>query len=370
MISLTLTKRKASSGRVHYYAPAYDRTRTPTRKIITLRTTHKAVAKKRLRDLQSEIDNGEYDPWSKRRPVLTLGQLREAFLDDAEKRGLRPKTISVYSAVTRQFTEHVGASVTLDSVTGQDVRAFCVQSHLSEHSRGHRFRHVKVLFSYAKQAGLLTEDPCQNLALSRPKKRTPKVIRPHEVERILAAIDFDLEAKQAFIHREHGSGVPLLSWLKPFILVTYYCGLRRGETIRLLWRDVDLEVGILTVRGSKAGDRVIPLPDVAADVLGEWRELTGGADGPVFPSEGGGFLNGNYVGKKFRKYARLAGVPVTGLHGLRHGAATALIASGVPTGVVQKILGHSTVATTEKYLHVAADLMRDQMNQAFMPRRR
>ena len=368
MISLSLTTRKTSSGRIYYYAQAYDRTRTPTRKVIALKTTHKAVAEKRLRKLQSEIDGGAYDPWSERRPVLSLGELRDAFLDDAEKRGLRPKTISVYGAVTRQFMEHVGSSVTLDSITGQDVRAFCVQPHLSEHSRAHRLRHMKALFSYARRAGLLTHDPCQNLALSKPKRRTPKVIRPHEVERILLAIDYDLEAKRAFIHREHGSGVPLLAWLKPFILLTYYCGLRRGETIRLLWRDVDLEVGVLTVRGSKAGDRVIPLPDVAAEVLGEWRGFTGGGDGPVFPSEGGGFLNGDYVGKKFRTYAKLAGVPVTSLHGLRHGAATALIASGVPTSVVQQILGHSSVAVTEKYLHVAADLMRGEMNKAFAPR--
>ena len=85
--------------------------------------------------------------------------------------------------------------------------------------------------------------------------------------------------------------MPLLAWLKPFILVTYYCGLRRGETIRLLWREVDLDVGVLTVRGSKAGDRVIPLPDVAAEVLRAWRGLTGGEAGPMFPSEEGGFFS-------------------------------------------------------------------------------
>ena len=161
MISLLLTTRKTSSGRVYYYAHAYDRTRTPTRKVIALKTTHKAVAEKRLRKLQSEIDGGTYDPLVGAPPRPKSRRTTRRLSDDVEKRGLRPKTIRVYGAVTRQFTEHVGAGVTLDSITGQDVRAFCVQPHLSEHSRAHRLRHAKALFSYAGGRGCSPRTPAR-----------------------------------------------------------------------------------------------------------------------------------------------------------------------------------------------------------------
>ncbi len=352
MVRIRLVTQRQRTGKIYYYAQAYDPERSPARKSVALGTTHKAVAEKRLRELLVQVDNGR-DLWKERAPARALEELRDEFLTDCRSRGLRPATITAYEQAIRQFMSEAGARTPITGIDAATIRRFCIGGgKLAESSRHHRFRHIRALFSYAVGAGLLEKNPCAEVRLPRAKTVLPALLTLEDVKRILTAYNFDVE-----------SGREGRRWFRPFVLTTLFHGLRRGEAIRLRWEDVDFENGRLLIRGSKSGDRLLPLQQ--PDVLLAWREASGRDSGPVFTGENGGLLNPSFTAKVFREYARLARVKVTKLHGLRHGAATAMLAAGAPTRIVQQIMGHSSVMQSENYMHLVEPAMREAMEKAF-----
>jgi integrase len=161
-----------------------------------------------------------------------------------------------------------------------------------------------------------------------------------------------------------------------------YRGLRRGELCGLGWSDVDLVAGHLTVRRSRvqvgwsvvedapksdAGERTVALDVDTVTVLREHagrqaleREQWGAAwrgSGYVFTREDGSPVHPEYVTSRFATLAAAAGLPPVQLHGLRHGAASLMLAAGVPMKVVSETLGHSTVKiTSDTYTSVFPDV--------------
>ena len=342
MIRVTIERRRTSAKRSFYYLVC-SRT-TPSgrrRKVISTGTTHKTVAVKRQQELELRIVNG-YDPWKPRPDALTLKEAREEFIEDCESRGLRSATIDTYRGVLGQLVEHAGPDVFVADVKMSTIRAFCVQSHLAPSSRHHRLRHVKAFFSWAVKSGLIESNPADGANLPRPQKQTPKFITPSDFERIVTALDYSLTKPGPLPPDQRAA-----YWLKPMVQTAYYLGLRRGEVIRLRWRDVNLEDGTLAVRQSKGGDRHLPIPAELVPVLRDWYAVTG-PDGPVFVTSRGTTPEPDYVGRSFRRICKLAGVSTGAFHALRHGTATALLSAGASTRDVQAILGHSNVSVTEK----------------------
>jgi len=166
----------------------------------------------------------------------------------------------------------------------------------------------------------------------------------------------------------------LLSWARekqpkeyPAYATALYTGLRMGELWGLRWADCDLERGLLTVRRSyrlapKSGKpRAVPINPALLPMLRQWRNDCPASDEAlVFPTARG------YMRQKDRDYgfkAALAGAechPVT-FHGLRHTFASHFMMSGGNILTLQKLLGHSSVAVTMKYAHLAPDFMRDEI---------
>lgn len=175
-------------------------------------------------------------------------------------------------------------------------------------------------------------------------------------------------------------------------------GLRRGEALGLRWSDVDLESGILTVRQqlldvragepkfgapkSEAGeDRLVELDGHTVDVLrarrfacdlerDEWREAYEDHD-LVFAQENGRPYDPAAITKSFTSLVAKAGVRRVRLHDLRHGAASLMLAAGVPVEIVSKRLGHSSLAITlDTYSHLLEGVGRDaaERAQALVPR--
>ncbi|MGO9291333.1 MAG: tyrosine-type recombinase/integrase [Polyangia bacterium] len=168
----------------------------------------------------------------------------------------------------------------------------------------------------------------------------------------------------------------LLSWARenqpteyPVYATALYTGLRMGEMWGLRWADCDLDRGLLTVRRSyrlapKSGKpRAVPMNPVLLPILRQWRNDCPASDEAlVFPTARG------YMRQKDRDYgfkAALTGAechPV-GFHGLRHTFASHFMMSGGNILALQKLLGHSSVAVTMKYAHLAPDFMRDEIGR-------
>jgi integrase len=163
-----------------------------------------------------------------------------------------------------------------------------------------------------------------------------------------------------------------------------YWGLRRGELVGLAWADVDLKTRRLHVRGnvkSEDSDREIIIDKGTVDVLKAWRSAQlaeriawGPAwtdSGRVFTREDGTPVRPGWVSERFGTLAAKAGLPPVTFHGLRHGAATMLLAAGQPIKVISEILGHATSSfTADVYASVGEELAESAASAiaAFVPR--
>jgi integrase len=171
-------------------------------------------------------------------------------------------------------------------------------------------------------------------------------------------------------------------------------GARRGELLGLLWSDIDLEAGRLSITRSlqriegrlqltevktTKARRTIPLAQYAIKALRAHRarqaqqRLAAGslwrdALGLVFTNRGGGFVEPVGLNRDFRRLRAKAGLPSIKFHGLRHGAATLMLREGISMKLIQELLGHSSIAVTSGfYVHLDEEFKRhgaDAMDRA------
>ena len=197
----------------------------------------------------------------------------------------------------------------------------------------------------------------------------PEFLTPTQLERLLAAIEADYVMKRAAKQARPGQ----ILWLTDVVKVAVCTGMRLGELVNLRWSWVDFETGFIVIRRSadfipKSGDeRAIPLVGDALEVLTRFAERRDDdLDGYVLRGVGGGQLNSNFASHRFKHYVRLAKLPENiRFHSLRHTCASWLVQRGVSLPIVQAILGHSTIQVTQRYAHLAPDVMQAAMLHAF-----
>jgi integrase len=156
----------------------------------------------------------------------------------------------------------------------------------------------------------------------------------------------------------------LLDHLKPMVLLALNTGLRRGELFSLKWSDVDLDAQMLTVRAASAKSgqtRRVPLNDEAQSVLTAWKERQESTTGYVFPGEGGSRLTN--ITKSWAGVVKLAKLNEFNFHDLRHTFASRLVQGGIDLNTVRTLLGHSEIATTLIYAHLAPDNLRSAVKK-------
>lgn len=144
--------------------------------------------------------------------------------------------------------------------------------------------------------------------------------------------------------------------LKPLVIVSINTGMRRGEVFNLTWPDIDLKNKVITVEGdtSKSGQtRHIPMNKEALDTLTKWKEQ-GDGKGFVFPGRDGNRLDN--VKKSWDGLLKLAKIDSFRWHDLRHTFASKLVMAGAPLNTVRELLGHSDLAMTLRYAHLAPDV--------------
>jgi integrase len=153
----------------------------------------------------------------------------------------------------------------------------------------------------------------------------------------------------------------LLDHLRPLVIVALNTGLRRGELLGLKWDGVNFSAKLLTVAAetAKSGHtRRIPLNSEAFDVLTRWYERRGrpGRDALVFPGRGGERMT--RIDTSWSSLMRVAALRNFRLHDCRHHFASKLVQAGVDLYTVKELLGHSEIAMTERYSHLAPDNLR------------
>ena len=213
---------------------------------------------------------------------------------------------------------------------------------------------AKGFFRFLKVEGYRRDDPAEKVENAREPRSLPRnVLTPQEAKRIIDSVDTST----------------VLGYRDRTILEVFYAtGIRRNELRNLRLEDVNLEEGLLRINEGKGGhDRVVPLSRMAARFLenyikGVRRELLGTRNktsptirgtGRLFLSLRGRPLDRNILGYIVKKRARLAGVDrKISCHVWRHTCATHLLKNNANLRHVQALLGHKSLATTERYLHL------------------
>ncbi|MGB0514531.1 MAG: tyrosine-type recombinase/integrase, partial [Wenzhouxiangellaceae bacterium] len=153
---------------------------------------------------------------------------------------------------------------------------------------------------------------------------------------------------------------------KAILEVLYASGLRVSELAGLRLADLNLRQGLLRVTGKGGKDRLAPLGEPAIEALSRWLhtgrpEWSGGAtDDAVFITARGSGMSRQAIWLRIRRYVRMRGLPDSiSPHKLRHSFATHMLDRGADLRVVQLLLGHADLSTTQIYTHVAAARLKD-----------
>ena len=280
-----------------------------------------------------------------------------------------PSTFSGYQVVARSIGTYIG-EIPLGTLTPSDVERMTAAMITDGRSARTAVMARKILRLSLRQAirdGLVTRNVAAEARPPRVEAYQARTLTADEARRL---IETTLDDE-----------------LGPLWAVLLSTGLRQGEALGLAWSDVDLDVGLLTVRHSLArgwdgkpklgppksdrSRRTIALPVVARDALGRQRihqdarrAAAGTAwqdrDDLVFTDAVGRPLVGRYITPVLRAALARAGLPAIRCYDLRHTAATLQLTAGVPLAVISRTLGHSTIAiTADIYAAVTPDLRRE-----------
>lgn len=212
---------------------------------------------------------------------------------------------------------------------------------------------LKTLFRFLKREGVISKDVTLHLDSPKMWQLIPEVLSVQEVDALLKAPD-PLTASGA---RD-----------KAVLLVIYACGLRVSEVCGLNLQDVDDQV--VRVKGKGGKERVVPIAKSAVDAIDAY--LTGfrkqDAGISLFVTEKGKRLDRTFIWSRVKHYAKLAQITKNiSPHTLRHSFATHLLENGADLRVIQEMLGHASIATTDRYTHISQRHLSEAF-EAFHPR--
>ena len=332
----------------------------------TVRGT-KTEAEAVLRERLSERERARSAGTLSTDPKQTVAQWLRRWLDQYAVHNVRPLTLKTYRGIVeRELIPSLG-EIRLSQLGIAEVQHY-VNERRGQHSPRwlqHQRSVLRAALAEAERQGLVARNVARLVKITNPRREEVQPLSVEEARKFIGHISG---------HR-----------LEALFLVTMTLGLRQSEVLGLTWGDVDLEGGTLSVRRSLqryGGEyhldevktvrsrRTLTLPDQLIEVLRAHRDRQsfearskkwkGAAWGLVFCREDGYPLSGGVVTHTFQDLLTEAGVPKVRFHDLRHGAATYLVAAGVPMRVVMAQLGHSQMAiTSDLYAHVLPEVQRE-----------
>jgi integrase/recombinase XerC len=230
------------------------------------------------------------------------------------------------------------------------VRAYLASltKNRKKSSIGRKLAALKSFFRYLVAIHRLQKDPLLLVQTPKQDKPLPGFLSVDDVFQLLTGI----KVKNSLDMRD-------LAILELF----YSTGVRVSELVSLNWAAIDFQLEIIRVVGKGSKERIVPFGKVAKEALEKyaleqrkrWHYACKG-EAPVFLNNRGGRITTRSVARIVEKHLRQAGIAVKmGPHGLRHTFATHLLNSGADLRVIQEMLGHASLSTTQRYTHLNLD---------------
>jgi integrase/recombinase XerD len=279
------------------------------------------------------------------------------------ERALSANTLSGYRRDLDRYLRHLARAGVIDpaAISTRDVAAYLADLRtgdgdhppLAATSAGRAISAVRGLHRFAVREGLVADDSSRDVPPPTPPKRLPKALSVHDVTAILNAIPGD---------------DPLALRDRALLEFLYGTGARISEVVGLARDDVDFTSRTVTIRGKGGKTRLVPLGGYAAAAVEAYLVRArpslaeaGTGTPAVFLNARGGRLSRQSAWTILRRAADAAGLDASHMspHVLRHSYATHLLDGGADVRVVQELLGHASVTTTQIYTLVTVDRLRE-----------
>lgn len=271
----------------------------------------------------------------------------ERFLSDYEnylliERAMSRNTVASYCSDVRKFVEW--ARVSPEELNSEDIIYYLDSgTGLSERSQARFLSAIRNLYDWLCLEGLVTENPCDRVDMPKIGRYLPSVLSVDEVEAII-------------------NSVSTADWLgirdRAILEVLYGCGLRVSEAVGLKISGLYPDEGFIRVLGKGNKERLIPFCGMALEAVEAYLKVRPQPEDPndddvLFLNNRGKSLSRVSMFKMVKKQALIADIrKEISPHTFRHSFATHLVENGADLRVVQEMLGHASITTTEIYTHI------------------
>lgn len=281
------------------------------------------------------------------------------------ERGRSDNTVRGYLTDLRGLSDFLCARGVDDwsGVRLSDLRSFLAELDAAGAARSTMARHsasLRGFFGWATRTGRLSANPALRLVAPKKLKTLPGVLRQDEAIEMLEV---------ATVAADDADPVHLRD--RAILELLYASGIRVGELVGLDIDDLELSERTARVIGKGDKERTVPFGIPAAEAIEDWlhrgrpQVVRAGSGPALFLGRRGGRVDPRTVRESVhRMLAHVPGAPDLGPHGLRHSAATHLLEGGADLRMVQELLGHASLSTTQVYTHVSVERLRRSFAQA------
>lgn len=295
----------------------------------------------------------------------------------AAERGASPHTLRAYRQDLEEFLAHArgacppksggttakgGRSTVLpDRLMVRSYLAVLGRRGLRKSSMARKLAAVRAWCDFGVRMGWLPSNPARLVPMPKAERRLPRVLN----------VDEALALMEAPTKRGHAppdlNEAPALTQLRDCAILElcYSTGVRVSELVDTNLADLQVDGGFLRVRGKGKRERLVPVGRPALEALSRYRAALesapsapqrGGQQRPLFVNRRGGRLSARSVERMVAHYSRVVSDRgAVGPHALRHSCATHLLEGGADLRSIQELLGHASLATTQRYTHLDAD---------------
>lgn len=290
----------------------------------------------------------------------------ETFLEMmSAERGASPHTLSAYRRDIEEYAGYLaGRGSDFERASVADIRGYIAELEtrgFAASSSARRLSAMRQFHRFLFSEGVRADDPAGIVASPKRKAPLPKILSEAEVDRLLETAETRIASAPSAAARLRAARLDAL------LETLYATGLRVSELVALPATAARPELRMLVVRGKGGKERVVPLTERARDAIARYVELrrTDGdgakPSGWLFPSFGdGGTLTRQAFARDLKELAAEAGIAPSRVspHVLRHAFASHLLQNGADLRIVQQLLGHADISTTQIYTHVLEERLK------------
>jgi integrase/recombinase XerC len=279
----------------------------------------------------------------------------------SEEKNASPHTCRAYRKDLEEFDKFLKTSGTYLSTMGdremEKVDRLAIRRYLSflhrknkKSSIARKISTLRSFFRYLVREQLATSNPAKSVSTPKVEKPLPTTLTVDEAFRLMETPPEKKGLRDRAI-----------------LELLYSSGIRVGELVGLNLDQLDLDLGIVKVMGKGRKERIVPVGSKAIEALKAYLEKRGILDGkdPLFLNSRGGRLTARSVGRVIKKYTKHSGIfRRVSPHTLRHSFATHLLDAGADIREIQEMLGHASLSTTQRYIHLSPGKLMEVYDKA------